>query len=151
MEISDCNTTTNTCSTTPNYESDYLTQFTCQGSESIFKKYEITDLDSNLKLKLINESNNDYLLFGKEHLFIDSVKYQPQISVFPNPVDDILTIKSKGEVIKYSIYDLNGRLMNDLQISSSNKIEVSKLNPGVYFLKLLSKNKQVHTLKFIKL
>ena len=59
-------------------------------------------------------------------------------------------INSKREIVNYTIYDLNGRRMNDLQ-SSSNKIDVSKLNPGIYFLKLTAKNKQAHTLKFIKL
>lgn len=150
LEISDCNITTDTCNPIPSYESDYLTQITCEGSSSIFKRYEINDLSTNPKLKLINFTNDDYLLFGKQNLAINSLEIQPHISIFPNPVNDILNINSKREIVNYTIYDLNGRRMNDLQ-SSSNKIDVSKLNPGIYFLKLTAKNKQAHTLKFIKL
>ena len=69
---------------------------------------------------------------------------------FSNSFYDILNINSKREIVNYTIYDLNGRRMNDLQ-NSSNKIDVSKLNPGIYFLKLLVKSKQAHTFKFIKL
>lgn len=112
--------------------------------------FETTGTGANETLTLTNVNGN-FAVYGRQTLSLKSIETQHQFSIFPNPVDNVLNINSKNEVIKYSIYDLNGKLINDLQISSSNKIDVSKLNPGIYFLKLVSENNQTHTLKFIKL
>ncbi|HBS85949.1 MAG: hypothetical protein A2W91_08660 [Bacteroidetes bacterium GWF2_38_335] len=64
------------------------------------------------------------------------------ISIYPNPVNDILTIETDGANDGYvTIIDLTGKEVLNYQLNqgeTSSKINVSELNNGVYFLKLNS-------------
>uniref|UniRef100_UPI0040494B1D T9SS type A sorting domain-containing protein n=1 Tax=Flavobacterium sp. TaxID=239 RepID=UPI0040494B1D len=74
------------------------------------------------------------------------------ISIFPNPTKNNLNIQSKSAILKISIYDLNGRLLNNVQPNSNQteyKLDVENLSNGVYFLNVhAGKTKQI--LKFVK-
>ncbi len=77
-----------------------------------------------------------------------------QISVYPNPVDDILftILNSQYSELKYiEISDAFGLVSQKLSFTSNeiNSIDVSKLPKGVYLLKLLS-NGEYQTVKFFK-
>lgn len=71
-------------------------------------------------------------------------------NVYPNPVRDILTIKligdEVGETVK--IYDVSGVLVLTKRYNES--IDVSKLEPGSYIVKLISDNEEYNS-RFIKL
>ncbi|MDD7914000.1 T9SS type A sorting domain-containing protein [Polaribacter ponticola] len=74
------------------------------------------------------------------------------IAIYPNPFKNKLYIKSKSnELIKIELFDILGK-----KIFSNNKfneysIELSNLNPGVYFIKVYSKNGNlIKTEKIIK-
>ena len=73
-------------------------------------------------------------------------------SIYPNPSDHILTIKTNGYSIpdKYSIIDINGRVISDKIINSESdlSISVNLLESGVYFLKIIAKDKE-ENIKFI--
>jgi uncharacterized repeat protein (TIGR01451 family) len=71
-----------------------------------------------------------------------------QFSVYPNPVQDVLFIKSKEKVVKAEIYDAAGRILNSTS-PTNNSINVSELAKGNYIIKLSTKDKTV-TQKFIK-
>lgn len=69
------------------------------------------------------------------------------VSIFPNPVIDIINIESSNPIEHYIIYDILGN-----QVMLSNGVEtvnVKDLNSGLYFIKLVLNNKST-TLKFIK-
>lgn len=70
------------------------------------------------------------------------------LSIYPNPVQDILHIKSGEEIIKAEIYDATGRIMNAKSVKS-NAVNVSELAKGSYIIKLFSKDKTM-VQKFIK-
>ncbi|MBP2615653.1 T9SS type A sorting domain-containing protein [Chryseobacterium jejuense] len=70
------------------------------------------------------------------------------ISIYPNPVKDILHIKSSNEVTKAEIYDTAGRVINSMGIKE-NTVNVSDLPKGNYLIKLFLKDK-VSVQKFIK-
>jgi len=55
-------------------------------------------------------------------------------SVYPNPVTDILNIKSGINIIQLEIYNQLGQLI--LFESDTNSIDISNLNQGVYFVKV---------------
>lgn len=57
------------------------------------------------------------------------------ISVYPNPVQDILHLQSSATVEQISIYDLNGRLVKQIAHPES-EINVSNLHSGIYLLKV---------------
>ncbi|MDQ0065781.1 DUF7619 domain-containing protein [Chryseobacterium lathyri] len=71
------------------------------------------------------------------------------ISIYPNPVQDILNIKSGDEIIKAEIYDASGRILNTRSVKS-NSVNVSELAKGNYIIKLFIKDK-VMIQKFIKI
>ncbi|WP_404986771.1 T9SS type A sorting domain-containing protein [Chryseobacterium sp. M5] len=71
-----------------------------------------------------------------------------ELSIYPNPVKDVLNIQSKNQIVKAEIYDVNGRILVSTSLKG-NSINVSELSKGNYIIKLFSKHKTtVH--KFIK-
>jgi len=72
-------------------------------------------------------------------------------TVYPNPARDILCIRSGGTIAHktfYSITDIYGRMVIENQPSTDDKIDVSTLTNGVYFLKIVS-DSSVSINKFI--
>ena len=73
-----------------------------------------------------------------------------QITIYPNPVGDILTITSQAQIDQYRIYDVTGSLISEGKLENSpGQIDVSNLNSGMYFIELNSENRSA-TRKFIK-
>lgn len=71
------------------------------------------------------------------------------ISIYPNPVNDILNIKSKdNQKISFVITDINGREIIS-KTSNDNNINVSNLKKGIYFVKITNDNSSI-TKKIIK-
>ena len=58
------------------------------------------------------------------------------ISLYPNPVKNYLTIKTKSEELKFKILDSRGRVVcNDILIKNDKqKIDISNLSRGIYYL-----------------
>jgi hypothetical protein len=72
------------------------------------------------------------------------------VSIFPNPVSDILNIHTSANLIDKiaTVFDISGkRVLN--QKLSSNTLNVSALGSGIYFLRLES-NGRIMKRKFIK-
>ncbi|KMQ60255.1 hypothetical protein ACM46_18780 [Chryseobacterium angstadtii] len=73
---------------------------------------------------------------------------QNSMMLYPNPVQDILYIKSAEEIIKVEVYDASGRVLNTTGVKN-NSINVSELAKGNYIIKLFTKGKTM-TQRFIK-
>jgi len=79
-----------------------------------------------------------YALFWFESLKVEcqmvtsltSIKILPEISLYPNPVEDIATFSS-DEITSSEIYDMQGKLIIK-QID--NKIDMSAIKSGIYFI-----------------
>jgi len=73
-------------------------------------------------------------------------------SVYPNPAEHTINIKSNGSNIpeKYLIFDVNGRVILNKIVSTDYDlaIDVGSFDSGVYFLKVISNGKEEH-IKFI--
>jgi len=76
------------------------------------------------------------------------------LSIYPNPVNEILNIKSKDEVISLiEIYDFEARLLKYNKVSSDIElpnIDIAHFVPGVYFCKIFT-NTGVTIRKFVKM
>ena len=76
------------------------------------------------------------------------------LSVFPNPTSDFLTIKVQdynNEDLSYSLIDEQGKLVLNEQITKQdNKLVMSTLARGIYFINVLQANKNIQTFKIIK-
>ncbi|WP_298761363.1 T9SS type A sorting domain-containing protein [uncultured Psychroserpens sp.] len=71
------------------------------------------------------------------------------ISVYPNPVVDILNINAtNNELKRLDILDINGRLVIT-KYNSFENVDMHQLNAGVYFMRLYNKS-ATKTLKLIK-
>jgi hypothetical protein len=73
------------------------------------------------------------------------------LSTYPNPSKDILTVNSNVPITEYEIMNSMGQLLiqtktNDL----TEKISVANLNPGIYFCKLHLISGELSSLKFVK-
>ena len=71
------------------------------------------------------------------------------ISIFPNPTSDFITISGINNIAQTFIYNAEGKLLMSTKINSdNNKIDLSGLTKGVYTLKVIS-NKNSFTEKII--
>ncbi|WP_159475765.1 T9SS type A sorting domain-containing protein [Chryseobacterium sp. 18068] len=69
------------------------------------------------------------------------------ISIYPNPVADFITVKSKKEIKSIEIYDSSGRKVSGNL--NENKINVKSLLQGTYLITIETKNDKISK-KFIK-
>ena len=73
------------------------------------------------------------------------------IIVFPNPARDYLTIESNGvEIADIAVYDTNGRLIFKKE-QPTERIDVSGLIQGTYFLRMETTDGYATILKFVKI
>ncbi|NLA23682.1 MAG: T9SS type A sorting domain-containing protein, partial [Bacteroidales bacterium] len=71
-----------------------------------------------------------------------------QFGLYPNPTNNTLYITgNETEFLQAIIIDMQAR---KLKISDSPEINVSKLNPGTYIVRVINKSEQIQYLKFIK-
>jgi len=78
----------------------------------------------------------------------DISEQQNVISVYPNPVKNIINIKKKSsDILSYIIYNIFGKVVLKGNIKSSDyQIDISELSQGLYFLSI-----NLQTFKIIKL
>lgn len=88
---------------------------------------------------------SQYDINGKINCQPLEIKEQEQkLSVYPNPVVDYMTINTVSNGSNYSIYSVDGKLIQTGEINHSS-ISVVRLEPNIYFLSIDGK-----TTKFIK-
>jgi len=71
------------------------------------------------------------------------------LTIFPNPVSDVLNISSEFFPASVTVYDLNGRKYNTYYNEQSQSLNVSALSSGMYMLIIESGENMVYK-KFIK-
>jgi len=93
-------------------------------------------------------------MFGKD---IPTSINQPTItekidfSLYPNPAKNNLNIEIDSDYlyeIRYSIFDMHGRVYND-QLFTHSEIDISGLPSGIYFIRINKPNGQSGTKKFV--
>src|SRR5690606_35963085 len=149
-----------------NFDS-WITKLNLNGEIIWEKSYGGNELELVNKIKI---TNNEQLIFAgtsasndfdltNNYGFRDAwvVKLAPEqmstsesnsteISIFPNPVKNILNFSEKLNDIQ--IFNLAGQRV--LNVSDKNSINVSPLNPGTYLLKAKNQKGENIQLKFIK-
>ncbi len=70
------------------------------------------------------------------------------VTTFPNPVKDILQLKTIEKVVKIEVYDITGRILSSNSVNE-NKIDLTALKTGNYILKVYTEN-GITTTKMIK-
>jgi len=91
----------------------------------------------------INNYNNiDYYVTDLTSIYSDNV------SIFPNPFADFITINAPVYPSNVSIYDIQGEIVHEQQITINETISLSKLSAGVY-ITIIENNKKVIARKII--
>lgn len=112
----------------------YTTHFSATGSvaQGVQQPYEISVVTS------IKEGNNIHL----------------NLSVYPNPTSDFLTLKvddARIEGLSYQLCDVTGKLVEDKKITSAEmSISMLSLPDAAYFLKVVSNATEIKVFKIIK-
>jgi hypothetical protein len=71
-------------------------------------------------------------------------------SIYPNPVNNILSIDSQEIITKVSIFNMLGQEVKNSNPNTNNvSLDVNNLEAGVYIIKLIAGNKE-STKKFVK-
>lgn len=87
---------------------------------------------------MTNCENNESELseeISVEIKYQDIKEYEDRFEFYPNPIDDYLYITTEENINKIEIYNIMGVMILEKD-SISNKIDLSKLNNGIYFIKI---------------
>lgn len=96
-------------------------------------------------LGLSAQSDSD----AKEMMGIkDNFALNDAVSMYPNPVESFLTIRSKSPITRVQVYNLLGDLVKDVRVNFL-RIDLRNLNSGIYMIKIHS-NQFFVTKKLIK-
>jgi hypothetical protein len=99
----------------------------------------------------IGEGSGAVIKLSNQGLSIDDLDINNQISLYPNPVRNILFVQHDLILIEsYQIFDQLGKLVKNGNFPESKEIDVSTFSKGVYNIKLKTFN-GVSFKKFIKL
>lgn len=83
-------------------------------------------------------------------LSTDNQETLSSISIYPNPVKDVLTIDNVEKNTQYSIHSVLGEVVLSGKLNeTTNKIETSKIQNGVYILRMVNEG-NTRTVRFVK-
>ena len=69
--------------------------------------------------------------------------------IFPNPAEDYLKIEG-NDMREILLYNILGQVIENVTVNDNHcRIETSKLNSGIYFIKIYSADNQVYTRKIV--
>src|SRR5690606_36024140 len=65
-----------------------------------------------------------------------------RIKVYPNPAKDYLTIESESQdFTEGRLYTIDGTIILDFEVDGKLRLSVKNLQSGIYFVRLVNKNK----------
>uniref|UniRef100_UPI003217CE26 T9SS type A sorting domain-containing protein n=1 Tax=uncultured Draconibacterium sp. TaxID=1573823 RepID=UPI003217CE26 len=98
----------------------------------------------------INVSNTNYY-FSKDTVVGIEYSGTREISLYPNPVVNALTIKTNILFeTTCTVRDLNGRIISQTNFQNNAQIDMSYLKPGIYIVELYSENERIYVDKVIR-
>ena len=121
--------------------------------EEVVRTFDIpaaANVTARIRLKTVDSSINidDVSLVLTSSLGVDDFSSTEKIELFPNPVKDILSIRSVSILKKLEVFNVLGQKV--IGIENTNSLNVTKLKSGAYILKIVDENDTISTKKFIK-
>jgi len=127
-------------------------QVNAAGSSSSLLNYSFKDenpLSGINYYRLKSVDKNESYKFS-ETIAIDMGKGSNSVSLYPNPVYDLLELKSDGSFSNIKILNTEGQTLFETNIQkTSTHIDVSPLSQGIYLLRFQNGD-NFQTLKFVK-
>jgi hypothetical protein len=128
-------------------ENSFITGEPVQLEFELTKKYP--DADAFAVLYTTDKAGNDTLVFVNEELFT-SVESESEIYQFVSVTNDELIFDNpifNSKINKLSLFDINGSVVKSIEKLKMNKMNISGLNSGTYFL-LIRTADRIYTKKF---
>ena len=120
--------------------------------------YQFTDkLFTSTAWYRIRVLNQDGGFYNSDTYFARSSKTVADISVFPNPATDYLTVSLSGEAqqaTRISLYSMDGREQASWTVGNNSqqyRIGLQQLPRGQYFVKITSGEQVVGSKQFMKM
>jgi len=133
---------------TVTYEIDLSTLANWDGSG---QKIGIRFQDATLSGKSSNTGNIiiDDITFATTTLSVNDVNFRDDASItlYPNPVNDVLTINSPLAIEKVEVFNLLGQ---KTMTAATATVDASGLAKGMYLVKIYQENDVISTKRFIK-
>lgn len=91
-----------------------------------------------------------FVLVGAVALTAQSSNSKPDLSVFPNPTSDFISVQDKNDVVGFvSVFNLVGKKVKEFEFVKGEQYSVADLPKGMYLVQILDRAK--HTLTTQKL
>ena len=58
------------------------------------------------------------------------------VSVYPNPSNGIINIKSSADVLDINVFDISGKIVYNTTLNGNHRIDLSELDNGSYIIEL---------------
>ena len=106
---------------------------------------------SNPESNAVFAWNDDYKsMFDAEYFMGTAEVETTDLLVYPNPVSDILNIKSQKGIETVELTNMLGQIVIRSKELNDQKLNVSSLAPGVYVLKVVFGNGNTQVVKVMK-
>lgn len=122
----------------------------------LFKQYswwgEVPGIIGDVDLNIFNGSISEFNeLIGINTADISSSQNEINISFFPNPVQDQIHFNNPLNTIeRLTVTNGNGEIQM-IEMIANNRIDVSRLAPGLYFINVLMSDKHYQITRFLKM
>lgn len=119
-------------------------------SYSVGQIVYLTNSNSNFSvMQGVQQPFEISVILGIENSLIDL-----QIQTYPNPTTDYLTLNIehvKLQDLNYQLLDISGKIIEVKKIANTTEtIRMGHLSSAIYFLKIVTGNKELKTFKIIK-
>lgn len=112
--------------------------------------FNALDFDEDTVTVFVDNNCNDGVVVDNP---VDGPALDFDFSVYPNPATEYVDIKLSGsdQLTGFYLYDLTGKLIfqkrvenENLSVSSTTRIDVSSLRPGIYLVKLADVQRELY-------
>ncbi len=112
--------------------------------------YTVEDLDADTEYSFVVSSLRNGREMKSEAISVKTLpestvsiaEFETLFNIYPNPVSDKLYIETEEEIEEVVVYDVYGRRQQTTD-NGQKSIDVSELNNGVYFVKVVTENGEV--------
>jgi hypothetical protein len=114
------------------------------------RSVKASDIDGDGDVDVLSASSNDAKIVWYENLSPLGVNENDfeRFLVYPNPTTGVLTVQLKTAIVQIEIYNILGQLIKSN--TNQNTIDISSVDQGIYFVKMMDENGTIGTQKVVK-
>lgn len=114
----------------------------------------VYDLDGDAYPDMVIGNNSggvEYFRGVQAHVGVPGITANAAVRIYPNPVTDWFFIETSVSSYEVRIFDLAGKCVWQKELSASGSVNVSGLQPGIYFCSIEIPGRQPEVIKIIRL